>query len=51
MYNNINQRFVNRKNRIQNFYNLLIIFLAADGGDSILSEKRVFEIFLIWFRT
>ena len=32
MYNNINQRFVNRKNRIQNFYNLLIIFLAADGG-------------------
>ena len=32
MYNNINQRYVNCKNRIQNFYNLLIIFLAADGG-------------------
>ena len=30
-YNNINQRCVNHRNRIQNFYNLLV-FLAADGG-------------------
>ena len=32
MYNNIMQRYVNRKNRIQNSHISLIIFLAADGG-------------------
>ena len=31
-YNNINQRYFNDRNRIQDSYNLLIIFLAADGG-------------------
>ena len=32
MYNNINHRYVNHRNRIQNSYNPLVIFLAADGG-------------------
>ena len=32
MYNNMNRRYVIYRNRIQNSYNLLIIFLAADGG-------------------
>ena len=32
MGNNINQRYVNHRNRIQFYYNLLVIYLAADGG-------------------
>ena len=32
MYNNTTQRYVIHRNRIQNSYNLLIIFLAAVGG-------------------
>ena len=31
-WNNISQSHVNHKNKIWNSYNLLIIFLAADGG-------------------
>ena len=32
MHNSINQRYFNHRNRIQGSYNLLITFLAADGG-------------------
>ena len=31
-YNNINQRYFNHRNRVQDFCYLLIIFLVAGGG-------------------
>ena len=51
IYNNINQRYVNHRKRIQNSYYLLIPVLAAHGGwppaDNFQAKIIFSEYFLI----